>query len=709
MTINELNQLLITREELLAVGINENTLEQSIKRNTLLSVERGVYLYARVPRDWQVLVEKVLCGGMDAYSYTVERERNEVLLCLLPVLSESDKAVISGYKIGKVCKQTGVVIPTTTLPKAKQEAYMLKCRWLSLLLSLDDVMGEKAKREAFNRTHKTRFDGKVSFRLAVLSLCNTNGKKLLPNNLRKLNELMQEYKNEGATAVISGRWGKANAEKLGDEQTEFLVAIMGKQGTTGYKHATEIYNRKAKNMGWEEVNEKTVFNRLTMPEFHTVWYMEKYGFAAWKKIYEFSLTTIPASFKNALWVYDDTKHNLFYQETVTLKGKEQTVTAARLNVACIMDAYSKKILSRVFFEGKPSVEVVQECMRQALASSGGVLPYQILYDGDSAPVNYFKRFHGVHFKAMPYNGQSKPIETRFGQIQQKFYRVFPHHTGQNVTAKAAKSKVNQELHQLLAKANELPSKEKAIEEGKLIFLMANKHKNEGKLSADELYEQGSYPADYTPRKLGELDRISLLWQQHDSTRLLPYTNEGLEIQVSRTKYQYVGLNEYNLPDQNLIGHSFRVFYNPDQLEKAVALYTEDYRFVKIAYEKEKFARAVYDMNEGERSRLTEILTHSKGRNSVVAKQINEQIAKLNTKYATDFGSTNEEAIGLYYAKEFWTEVERAFLAEQEQTSVEYASDTEPEAQLQTVVVNTQKTTPKKTYTIYGNTNTKIKI
>ncbi len=574
MTINEHNQVLITREELLIVGITEKSIHHAVDRNSIIAVERGVYLYNSLRSDWQKLVENTLCCGKDAYSYVLEKQRNEVLRGLLPTVKEADKAFVLSYNIEKVCTQTGVVIPTTHLPKATQDEYLLKCRWLALLEMLDDIIGKKAEREAFNRTYKTKFDSKISFRAAVLSLCNEKGKKLLPNNLRKLNDLLQAYKEVGAKAVISAKFGKANAQKLGDEQTEYLIWLLSQQSVTSYTHATTIYNRIAGERGWAKVDEKTVYNRMITPEYHSQWYLAKHGWYEWKKIYELSLQTVPASFKNALWVYDDTKHNLHYRQVLKVAGKEQVATLAKLNVACIIDAYSGKILSRVFFEGKPTVNTVQECMREALANSGGELPYQILYDGDSAPVNYFKRFDGVHFKAMPYNGQSKPIERRFGEIQQNFYRLFKHHTGQNVTAKATKSKVNKELLADMEKAGELPTKDKAIEQGKLIFHLANCYQAEGKVSPNEKYEKGTYPQGYTPRKLSAIDNISLLWQEHESTKLLPYTNEGIEIQVQKTKYQYVGLDKDNLPDQQLIGQSFKVFYNPEQLQKAVALYTD---------------------------------------------------------------------------------------------------------------------------------------
>ena len=66
MSINENNQLLITREEVLKVGINENTFDKAVVRNTVLVAERGNYLYNSLNKEWQKLVENTLCGGGDA-------------------------------------------------------------------------------------------------------------------------------------------------------------------------------------------------------------------------------------------------------------------------------------------------------------------------------------------------------------------------------------------------------------------------------------------------------------------------------------------------------------------------------------------------------------------------------------------------------------------------------------------------------------------
>jgi hypothetical protein len=693
MYLNDDKQIIISREELLKVGITGFALDKAVFRGTVINAERGEYLLNSLSKDWQGLVERTLCKGEDAFSYLVKRNKVEVLRGMLPLLKDADKELLNNYRIEKVDKENGVVIQTTKLPKEVIEKYMLKCRWLDLLTSYDIVLSKVATLEKFNKSNKTSFENKAQFQNAVVMLANET-EKLLPENLRKLDYLIKDYKKEGAKAVISGKYGSNNAQKLGDLQVEYLTWLMSQQSTTGFVHASEIFNRIAADRNWETVTDKTVNNWMNKPEYHTMWYLAKHGWFEWKKIYEHSLTTVPPSFKNALWIYDDTKHNMYYRAILKVAGKDTVVTMAKLQVAVILDAYSGCVLSAVFFEGKPTVSTVQDCMREALKKSKGELPYQILYDGDAAPVNFFKRFDGIHFKAMPYNGQSKLIERHFGNIQQKYYRMYPNHTGQNVTARSSKSIANKELIAKLEKEGSLPTKDKCIEQGKMVFLLANNDNENGKkLSNIEKYKENKYPEGYTPRNLTPEDTISLLWQEHETKNLLPYTNEGLEFTLDKRKYAYIALDKDNLPDQSKIGHKFKVLYDVEQISKAVALFTEDYRFVTMAYEKEVFARAIYDMKEGERSRITEILTARKGQKSKVVQELRANNEELANKFSQEMGTTDFDNIGFNYGKGVLEAVEKAYYEEltgEEESVVEEVFEEVPNNTVNEVVIPTKR-------------------
>ena len=124
----------------------------------------------------------------------------------------------------------------------------------------------------------------------------------------------------------------------------------------------------------------------------------------------------------------------------------------------------------------------------------------------------------------------------------------------------------------------------------------------------------------------------------------------------------------------------------------------------MAYEKEVFARAIYDMKEGERSRITEILTARKGQKSKVVQELRANNEELSNKFSQEMGTTDFDNIGFNYGKGVLEAVEKAYYEEltgEEESVVEEVFEEVPN---NTDTVQEQVVIPTKRRSIFPQVN-----
>ena len=544
-----------------------------------------------LPSKYQALAKELVCGNMEPGEYYLKSQ----LAQWLPVATAKDKEAIWAYRIQqrKDDYDTGEVkmIDKEGLPKDVIDKYILESRWINLMIDGYNQYKHALKTLGIN--------SKEQFHTLCISIANANGMKFGRNMTAFKRDKLGKYKKQGIVGIVSGKYGNKNTEKISELQLQTLIDLFGLATKPSTKKVAKAFNTIAVAQGWDEVTEQTVYNNLHKPEVKQVWTLGRHGHEVWKRDYQYNGTRFRATLPNALWIGDDTKVNLFYMDGKGLK--------ASLQVYAIVDSHSGYWLGRSYAENKKGksidAEDVRNCFGDSVVKSGGVMPFQMLYDNDGAN-KFYDRLNTLHFPCMPYNGQSKYIERMFRKVQEEYMAYDEAFTGMNIQSKTDQSK------RVVANVIPYATKEDAIRAMELWFEVMNNTKDERTgMSPKEKYVATK---NEEARKMTDIDAFEILYEWNERT--ITMTGNGIKMQHNKREYIYDILTPEESIDvafyEQHVRRAFKVKYNPRDLSK-IALYTTDERFVGIAVDKYKLAEAVQDYRPDERKKINETLEAKK--------------------------------------------------------------------------------------------------
>jgi hypothetical protein len=591
-------------EDFVALGYTAKTVASNISANRaswrgIVAVpdpsdkRRSLYVYDSLPLDKRNQVQDALTNGENPLTWYLKREQFGVLRTLLPSLPEADKRALKGYQIQREVADlaTGEALTKkkSGLPEEKIREYGQACRWLAFMSS--DAMKSKTARAKINPA----FASMPDFYNACAEVFKADGVKL-PTNYAKLVAKLKEYKTEGAACVVSKLWGNPAALKIQEEQLDYLIKLYSDQRKPTFGMVTGWYNEAAllrQELGlemWPTVTDGTVKNQLMDASVQPVWWMERHGFDSWKSKFEYTMLCHRPTARDIQWVIDGTKVNKRYR---TAKG-----ISAQLKVLAVMDVSSECFIGWSFSEKEDSQEVAV-AVRMATRRAGGVRPHQFLYDGDRSNRAFFNGMAGLHYKAMPYNGQSKTIEGVFKRLQTQVLKADLNFTGQNIKSVSKESRENPDI---LTKdfVNKLPTLEECMAQAeKELHIWNNKPGRDGK-SPKQRYEGSQNPH---PQVMTLADEVDAFWVWNDQA--IQYRKDGLRMRHQGRDHVFEVVEEMEgslaqlVPDlafhsQN-VGRHYWIKYDPEAIGDRVALYIgEDKRFVGFAQAKQSMPRAVAD-------------------------------------------------------------------------------------------------------------------
>lgn len=380
----------------------------------------------------------------------------------------------------------------------------------------------------------------------------------LPVNATRLREKFNAYKRLKYAALINRNTGNQVARKISPDEARLLLKLR-RSIVPRYTEAQifEEYNRQAVERGLNIIKSPTtVKNYLYDPAVMPMWYAAVYGMQKWKSKYSSLMKTSLPQMRDALWYGDGTKLNLYYKNE---QGKMCTTSVYE-----VMDAYSETLLG---YDIAPNENFDSQYRAYRMAvETAGSRPYEIVTDNQGGhkkgdATGFFQRLTILHRPTMPYNGQSKTIESAFGRFQAQVLHAIWYFTGQNVNAKKLKSKPNLEFIEENAYA--LPT----LEELKIIYKECrDKWNNEEKHFATGMPHIEMYRMSENPeaQPVTEIDMMQMFWLCNPKP--VTYTNYGLQIEINKQKYHYDvyaadGLRDESWALQNT-GREFTVMYDP---------------------------------------------------------------------------------------------------------------------------------------------------
>lgn len=601
-----IQETLAVSRSLLTGIISLKTVEKAVQRNQITPLARGWYAWNSLPDRWREQVSARL--GYDPATRTQADHAAAQVLAMLEPVKPADRAALEAYRIANevVDTTTGEVISLrgSGLPRRKLDSYLEQCRWLDLLSRLDKrTLG----RMGLGRTRRKAIEDTY---IPLIQRHDVD----LPTTYQRLLIKEKAYLKEGATCVISGKLGMKNRQKVSDEQLAFIVALAGDARKPTDLQVWQWFNERAMAKGWPRVSSvRTIQRHMHRHDIAPLIVMARDGYDAWKRQYCYQISTIRPSARSLMWVSDGTKVNYYYR----LPGKK--TRRARLMVYSVMDVYSECFLG-VAIGTEENHLMVRDALRRAIETAGE-LPYQMLYDGDSANKKFFQSgWPALHFAAMPYNGQSKAIESAFNRLQNQVMRDRPFFTGQNITARSQRSRANLDLIDEMERRGELPTEAEAIAAAYEDFQIWNHtpRRHLGGLTPMEAWEASVCPA---PRSLTAAAHRDLFWEWNTDRgylRAITYTASGLLMRHNGQDYRYEVQDLQGAPDLSFhtryIGQRFHVKYDPQRPGDGVALYQHpadkdyladaaDLRHVADAVAKTAIERAIYDHQDATRAHL----------------------------------------------------------------------------------------------------------
>lgn len=457
----------------------------------------------------------------------------------------------------------------------------------------------------------------------------------LPKNASRLRDKLRQYEKEGYECLVSGKLANSNSIKITVAAGRQIIAWKRcRVPVYSVQQIYEKFNAEAPAKGWKPLKSiNTLVEFLERPEIMVQWKDTEAGELATKNLYTRKLSTIMPVVRDAIWYGDGTRLNLYYKQYTQQGGYK----AACLQVYEVIDAYSEAFIGYNISETE-NFESMYEAVRNAIESTK-TLPVELVFDNQGGTrradaQTWLNKVATCARPTTPNNPTSKSIEHIFGRFQSEVLHQYWYFTGQNITAKSDKSRLNAEF--IMSNVDALPTREELIATYAECRNKWNSMKHpkydmtRAQLYADSVNEQATALTDTLRREIFWLD----------SREEIMYTNSGITITINKQKYTFEVLTADGLPDvqfmSNNVRRKFVIQYDPHDLS-TVRLCTKDQYGLKFITEAKPYLRnhrAMQDQTEGERSFVIKMNNQNK------KERVRRQMNNMALEY--EFGVAPEQ-------------------------------------------------------------------
>lgn len=616
--------LCVSVSELVQCGISEGYIKKALyQQRTGINYcyshhkeGREVFIhYDGLLDKYKLLINKVLCGDVDAHLYAENQESLKQAIKLNTFKrSLSSLVEISPADISELTSMQ-LYTPNDVQRIARAAG------WLRLWRKMDVKTARKygfisvteVQEELFKQCLNEQVKGFVKFPKPI-------------NNERVLDRKAREYSKTGLNSLVAGYYGNVNRDRMNPQTHAILMSLASSQVKYSFEDIGMYYNEQADELGLPRMTVSAIKQHLNQPKNKKIWYYIRYGKLVGDSDMQSMIDRAPVSKPDMLWSLDGTTMQLYYRKRVN--GKWHVMSD--LYAYFVTDACTNAIIgySVAFSE---SAGMVIEALQNAV-DTWEYKPYQMNYDNSSANISTtVKALIGnmthVNFPCMPYSGRSKSVELVIGHFQQQELRKLKNFKGGNVTVKSNNSTANPELlKELTRNIHLLPDETQVLAEFK-DSIQAWNNRGEARDAYGSFIGKTKterYSQEFAGRvKLNHFEKLSLFFVELKNPAHpfgeYEYRQKGIEITIRGEKMKFIvpdnesSAMDFDFSRENL-GRTFKVFINlrADRPEW-IQLKDRDGKFVADAYEKEKFASCVADMKQkpGEMSKIQQFIFQQK--------------------------------------------------------------------------------------------------
>lgn len=264
----------------------------------------------------------------------------------------------------------------------------------------------------------------------------------LPENARRLQEKYNEFFKGGKAnyeVLVSGKFRNSNAAKVSNEEQEALmVRLMSDYRNLDNEQIASLYNVVAEKMNWHSITSSAVRSWRIKYDLEV-----SAGRLGERQFYSQRSMQVKRSAPSApmyLWSLDGWDVELYYQETVTRKGKSVTTYHNRLTVVVVLDAYKKYPIGYAIGK-QENAELIKEAMRNAVNHTAELFGQRYrsnqIQSDHYALKTMFPTYAVVGDKITPAkvgNAKAKPIERYFLHLNDTYCHLMPNWSGFGVTS-----------------------------------------------------------------------------------------------------------------------------------------------------------------------------------------------------------------------------------------------------------------------------------
>ncbi|OBW40838.1 hypothetical protein AB670_02789 [Chryseobacterium sp. MOF25P] len=401
-----------------------------------------------------------------------------------------------------------------------------------------------------------------------------------------LDKTSKRYPRPGMEGLIHSNYCHTNSLKITDEVGEWLIAYYSLPIKCSIPELLIAYEKKRPITGFPKLSESGVLNFLMKPENERIWLMARDGKEAWLNRFGHTIKKDKETlFPNAHWAIDGTK-----LDTIHVKDSKNKM-GADMNIDCVIDVYSEKILGWSFSESETHVDHFK-ALKMAV-NTACAKPYLFTYDAQSG--HKTKKMQELYSRVVSGGGthyhhkvgrKSNPIEQIFDRFQMQVINKRWFSDKQSIKSKRSRSQVNVDFIKEFKGA--LPTKEELYKH--FIIMVdewnAMKHPRYDK-SRNEVFNMKSEHE----RELDAFEQISMFWLNETTPKI--YRREGMKFTNLGIDYEFEVYDTDGNVDidfrRKRVNTKLIISYDPEYLNEYIKLYelNEKGQKVFVAYAQKK--------------------------------------------------------------------------------------------------------------------------
>jgi hypothetical protein len=453
--------------------------------------------------------------------------------------------------------------------------------------------------------------------------------------IASLRRTLREYKEQGYTALISGKWGNKNTKKVKSEEQEVMIEELLKlHNNLDNQQVANMYNLVAKRMNWKDITSHTVGRIRKEKDLYT--YSGRRGATNFRHTRSMQVKRKAPSAPMLFWTLDGWDVELLYQARDNKKGI--TTYHNRPTVVVILDPFNKYPIGYAIGTHE-TPELIKQAMRNAINHTKQLFghrykPLQIQSDryGNGALTPLYEAMTLHYTPAAVKNAKAKVVEPYFLHLNKKYCQVQPNWSGFGVTSSKELQPNDEYLNKIRHQFPDYQGVVAMVEH----FIMQERA---GK--AEAFIEQWHHLPDVRKMVCTDEEYLYLFGQTTGFTNRLEAS--GLNPTLEGAKYFY---DCFDLKFREMRHIDWIVKYDPEDLTTALAVNAEKrngnitemgtYRFLLELKHEQPMALA--DRIEGDAEELDRVRTFNKTlENTIVerTRQNREVIDSLFTRPELD--------------------------------------------------------------------------